>query len=73
MTQENLHKTNFDHRQWIKFISEALENAQEFLTEVAETCKYFLKKGMKQGIEEVKFFISKSTPMDFICGGYLHQ
>ena len=69
MNQENFQKQDFDHSHWLKNLSDSLDHAQAFFGEVWETCKILFKKGWAQGIQEIKFFISKSTPMDFICGG----
>ncbi|GJL80275.1 MAG: hypothetical protein NPINA01_32640 [Nitrospinaceae bacterium] len=69
MSQEKMHPQNFDHSQWLKTIADSWDNAQAFFGEVWETCKVLFKKALKQGIKEVKFFLSRSTPFDFICGG----
>lgn len=69
MNQEKMHQQGFDHSEWLKNISDSWETAQAFFGEVWETCKVLFKKGLTQGIGEIKFFLSKSTPLDFICGG----
>lgn len=69
MNQENFQKQNFDHSQWLKNLSDSLDHAQAFFGEVWETGKILFNKGLRQGIQEIKFFVSKSTPLDFIFGG----
>ncbi len=69
MNQENFQKQDFDHSHWLKNLSDSLDHAQAFFGEVWETCKILFNKGLTQGIQEIKFFVSKSSPMDFICGG----
>lgn len=70
MNQENLRKQGLDHRLWLKIISEVFKNAETFRTEVWEAYRILFNKMVTRGIKEIKFFISKSTPMDFICGGF---
>lgn len=69
MNQENSQSQNFDHSQWLKNLSDALVLIRAFFGEVWETCVTLTKNGAAQAIKEVKFFISKSTPLDFVCGG----
>ena len=69
MSQENLHDQNWDHRQWLKFVSDVSENAQEFAAEVWETFRILFDRGLTRAVKEIKFFLSKSTLFDFICGG----
>ncbi len=69
MTQKGLHKLDFHHSQWLDTLSHYWETAQAFFSEAWETVKILSKKGFSRAIKEVKFFISKSTLMDYICGG----
>jgi hypothetical protein len=69
MSRENLQNQNFDHSQWIKHLSNSMDHARAFFGEVLETGKILFKNGLAQGIKEVKLFISKSGPLDYICGG----
>lgn len=69
MTQEKMHKDNFDHEHWLKNITDAQEKALSFLGEVWETFRILLDMGVTRIIKEIKFIISKSTPLDYIGGG----
>lgn len=69
MTQESYQKQDFDHSQWLKHLSNSLDHAQAFIGEVWETGKILFKDGLASGVKEIKLFISRSTPLDFICGG----
>jgi len=69
MSQQNFQNQNFDHLQGVKNLSDSLDHTRAFLGEVWEACKILLKNGLAKGIKEIKFFISKSTPLDFLFGG----
>lgn len=69
MSQANLHNDDFDRSQWLKIFSDSLGIVRAILGEVWETCNLLFKKGLAQGIKEIKFFVSKSTFLDFVCGG----
>ena len=71
MSQAKLHNDNIDNSQWLKNFSDFLHTVRAFLGEVFETCKILFKKGLTQTIKEIKFFISKSTLLDFVCGGFI--
>jgi hypothetical protein len=50
-------------------MAETQEKARIFLFEVWETFRILLDKGVTKAIREVKFFISKTTFVDYIGGG----
>ena len=68
MTQEKMHKQNFDHEHWLKNMTDAQERALAFLSEVWETFRILLDMGVTRAIKEIKFIISKSTPVFFSRG-----
>ena len=69
MTQEKMHKQNFDHENWLKNMTDTQEGALAFLSEVWETFRILLDMGVTRAIKEIKFIISKSTAIDYIGGG----
>ena len=69
MTQEKMHKQNFDHEHWLKNMTDTQESALAFLSEVWETFRILLDMGVTRAIREIKFLISKSTSLDYIGGG----
>ncbi len=69
MTYEKMHKDNFNHEAWLSDMTETQEKAQVFLREVWETFRVLLDRGVTRTIREIKFLISKLTPLDYIGGG----
>lgn len=69
MTQEKVHKGDFDHEDWINNMTESQEKAQSFLREVWETFRILLDMGVTRTVKEIKFILTKLTPLDYIGGG----
>lgn len=69
MEENKNQQMHFDHSEWLDNTFKLMDTAQEFFREVGETVKILMKKGFSKGKEEIRFFISKSTVLDYICGG----
>ena len=69
MTQDKMHKPDFDHEDWLKTMTDTQEKALGFMSEVWETFRILLDMGVTRAIREIKFIISKSTALDYIGGG----
>ncbi len=57
-----------DHRSWMEWINLSIENAKEFYKEARMNLGEITKQIVTIVIKELRFFISKLTPVDFFCG-----
>ena len=57
-----------DHRSWMDWINLNIDNAKKLYKEVGINLGEITRKLVSKIIEELRFFISKLTPVDFLCG-----
>ena len=69
MTHTEYQDPKIDHASWMQWIEESLLQAKEFYREIVVTLKSFAQKFIFKASEELRFFISKLTIVDFVCGG----
>ena len=62
MEHENQKK---DYRSWMDWINISIENAKELYKEVGMNLGEITRKVVSKIIEELRFFISKLTPISF--------
>jgi len=67
MTHTEYRDPNVDHMSWMQWIEENLNRAKEFYEEVVINLKSITKKIVFKLSEELQFFISKLTAVDFVC------
>ena len=67
MTHTEYRDPNIDHTSWMRWVEENLGLAKEFYGEVIVSLKGITKKTIFKASEELRFFISKLTVVDFIC------
>jgi hypothetical protein len=64
---ENDHQKS-DHMSWMEWINEALDRANELYKEAIINLGLIARQTISKIIKELRFFISKLTVVDFICG-----
>ena len=69
MTHTEYRDPNIDHTPWMQWVEENLGQAKEFYREIVINLKSISKKTIFKASEELRFFISKLTIVDFICVG----
>ena len=69
MTHTEYQDQKIDHTSWMQWIEENLIQAKEFYREIVVTLKSFAQKFIFKASKELRFFISKLTIVDFVCGG----
>ena len=69
MTHTEYRDTNIGHTKWIRWVEENLGRAKEFYEEVIVKLESIIRKTIFKASKELRFFISKLTIVDFVCGG----
>ena len=69
MTHTEYRDPNIDHTSWMQWVEENLGRAKEFYGEVVINLKSITRKTIFKASEELRFFISKLTIVDFLCVG----
>jgi len=67
MTHTESRNPNIDHTSWIQWIEKNLGQAKEFYGEVIASLKEIIRKTVFILSEELRFFISRLTVIDFLC------
>ena len=67
MTHTEYSDPNIDHTSWMQWVEENLDRAKKFYREVIVNLKGITKKTIFKVSEELRFFISKLTVLDFVC------
>ena len=67
MTHTEYRDPNIDHTSWMQWVEENLDRAKKFYREVIVNLKGITKKTIFKVSEELRFFISKLTVLDFVC------
>ena len=68
MTQTKYEDQKSDHMSWMQWIDANLNNAKEFYKEVKINLQKITSQAISKVSKELRFFISKLTPLDFFCG-----
>ena len=68
MTQTKYEDQESDHMSWMQWINVNLDNAKEFYEEVKMNLQKITSQAISKVSKELRFFISKLTPVDFFCG-----
>ena len=68
MTQTKYEDQESDHMSWMQWINVNLDNAKEFYEEVKMDLQKITSQAISKVSKELRFFISKLTPVDFFCG-----
>jgi len=68
MTQTKYEDQKSDHMSWMQWINVNLDNAKEFYEEVKMNLQKITSQAISKVSKELRFFISKLTPVDFFCG-----
>ena len=67
MTHTEYRDPNVDHTSWMQWVEENLDRAKKFYREVIVNLKGITKKTIFKVSEELRFFVSKLTVLDFVC------
>ena len=68
MTQTKYEDQESDHMSWMQWINVNLDNAKEFYEELKMNLQKIASQAISKVSKELRFFISKLTPVDFFCG-----
>ena len=69
MTHTEYQDPKIDHTSWMQWVEENLGRAKEFYGELVITLKSISQQTIFKASEELRFFISNLTIVDFIFGG----
>ncbi len=69
MTQQTAQPQNYNHTDWLKHISALFGEVRAFAKEAGALIKESSKKFFNRAMTEIRFFISKSTMLDYLGGG----
>ena len=67
MTHTEYQDPKIDHTSWMQWVEENLDRVKKFYREVIVNLKGITKKTIFKVSEELRFFISKLTVLDFVC------
>lgn len=67
MTNKETHR--YDHEKWLEQLFAFSQNGRQFLDEAAKAAWVLARKGLMAFAGEVRFFFSRATKFDYICGG----
>ena len=67
MTHTEYRDPNIDHTPWMQWVEENLGRAKNFYVEAIVNLKSITKKTIYKVSDELRFFISKLTVVDFVC------
>ena len=68
MTERKYEDQKSGHMSWMQWINVNLDNAKEFYEEVKMNLQKITSQAISKVSKELRFFISKLTPVDFFCG-----
>ncbi len=69
MTQQTAQTQNYNHTDWLKNISALFREVRAFANEGSTMIKDSAKKLWSRTVSEIRFFISRSTMLDYLGGG----
>jgi hypothetical protein len=69
MVAEQDKQVHFDYQQWVYQGSEAMKTLTEFTGELFQGLKFLFIKFSKEAYHQTRFFFSRLTWWDYLCGG----
>ena len=69
MVAEQEKQIHFDFKQWVYQGSEAIKVLTEFSGELFQGLKFYFTKFAKAAYHQTRFFFSRLTLWDYLCGG----